>query len=160
MAISVDELTGRMPEIPEFSEAVRDFQSFLGREGVATRLVWVFRDDLWQRGQTRVLVRWPEPNRTRQLMEKVFTEGRAKGLVEIVALAQTADWIVATVWYPKYESEEVQGWSRNMKLSIRHPLPRATQVPPTLWNALTWLPAFRRYQRTAFGIGTRKWAAS
>ena len=30
-----------MPEIPEFSEAVREFQSFLGREGLATRLVQV-----------------------------------------------------------------------------------------------------------------------
>jgi hypothetical protein len=149
-----------MPEIPEFSEAVRDFQSFLGREGVATRLVWVFRDDLWQRGQRKVLIRWPEPDQTRQLMEKVFAEGRAKGLVEIVALAQTADWIVATVWYPKYESEEVQGWSQNMKLSIRQPLPRAIRVASVLWNAFAWLPSFRRYQRTAFGVGTREWAAS
>ena len=149
-----------MPEIPEFSEAAREFQSFLAREGVATRLVWVFRDDLWQHGQTRVLVRWPEPDQTRRLMEKVFAEGRAKGLVEIVALAQTADWIVATVWYPKYESEEVQGWRQNMKLSIRQPLPRAVRVAPVLWNAFAWLPSFRRYQRTAFGVGTREWAAS
>jgi hypothetical protein len=57
-------------------------------------------------------------------MEKVFAEGSAKGLVELVALAQTTDWILATVWYPKYESEEVQGWGQNMKLAIRQPLPR------------------------------------
>ena len=149
-----------MPEIPEFSEAVRGFQSFLGREGVATRLVWAFRDDLWQLGQTRVLVRWPEPHQTCRLMEKVFAEGRVKGLVEIVALAQTTDWIVATVWYPKHESEEVQGWSQNMKLAIRQPLPRAVRVAPVLWRAFAWLPSFRRYQRTAFGVGTSEWAAS
>jgi hypothetical protein len=161
MAIAeVDELSGRMPDIPEFSEAVREFQSFLAREGVATRLVWAFRDDLWQLGQTRVLVRWPEPDQTCRLMEKVFAEGRAKDLVEIVALAQTTDWIVATVWYPKYESDEVQGWSQNMKLAIRQPLPKATRVTPLLWSAFVLLPGFRRYQRTAFGVGTREWAES
>ena len=146
--------------IPDFAEAVKEFQSFLRNEGVAKPVVWVFRDDLWERGQARVLVRWPEPNRTRELVEKVFAEGRVKGLVEIVAVAQGADSIVATVWYPKYEDDEVQGWSENMKLAIRQPLPWATQVPSVLWNALIWLPGFRRYQRDAFGIGTREWAAS
>lgn len=42
-----------------------------------------------------------------------------KGLVEIVAIARGADWTLVTVWYPKYEHEEVQGWSEQMKLSIR-----------------------------------------
>ena len=149
-----------MPEIPEFSEAVREFQSLLRREGMTTRLIWVFRDDLYQSHSGRVFVRWPESTQTHQLVEKVFADGRAKGLVELVALGDAADWIAATVWYPKYESEDVQGWSQNMKLAIRQPLPRATRVPPTLWSALAWSPSVRRYQRTAFGVGTREWALS
>jgi hypothetical protein len=97
-----------MSAIPEFAQAVQEFESYLRREGFAKRIVWVFRDDLWQWGRTRVLLRWPEPSHTRELIEKVFAEGKAKGLVEIVAVAQAGDSIVVTVRYPKYKDGEVR----------------------------------------------------
>ncbi len=154
-----------MPEIPEFAEAVIRFQALLRSEGAPTRIVWAFRDDLWQRGQGRVgqgrvFVLSPVTERSHELAEKVFGEGRAKGLVEIAAVAQDVECTLATVWYPKYDHEEVQGWSQNLKLSIRRPLPRVTQISPTLWKLVRWLPGFRRYQESAFWIGTRKWAAA
>lgn len=94
------------------------------------------------------------------LARKVFSEGRERGLVEIAAIATAARKVAATVWFPKYEAEEVQGWSRGMKLTICQPLPEARIVGVVRWQLLNLLPSFRRYQRMAFFIGTRKWAAA
>jgi hypothetical protein len=149
-----------MPEIPQFAEAVIRFEAFLRSEGIPTPIIWAFRDDVWRRSQERVLVRWPVSDGSDALVEKVFAEGRTKGLVEIVAIARGADWTLATVWYPKYEHEEVQGWSEQMKLSISQPLPRATPVGPLLWRLMRYLPGFRRYQASEIWIGSRKWASA
>ena len=149
-----------MSEIPQFAEAVIGFQAFLRTEDIPTPIVWAFRDDIWRRSRERVLVRWPVSDGSDTLVEKVFAEGRTKGLVEIVAIARSADWTLATVWYPKYEHEEVQGWSEKMKLSIWQPLPRAKPVRPLLWSLMRCLPGFRRYQASDTCIGTRRWAAA
>jgi hypothetical protein len=146
--------------IPGFAEAVRRFESFLGSEGFPTTVLWTFRDDFWQRGPSCALVRWFPSPRNAELAEKVFSEGRAKGLVQIAALAQSGKWTIATVWYPKYDEEEVQGWSEGLKLSIRQPLPVTLRIPSVFWMVLGCVPGFRRYQQNAFGIGTKKWAAA
>ena len=62
--------------------------------------------------------KYPSSRQNISLAEKVFGEGREKGLVEIHAVAVAAGQIAATVWFPKYAHEEVQGWNRGMKLSI------------------------------------------
>ena len=95
--------------------------------------------------------------RHNSLARKVFSEGRERGLVEITAIATAARKVAATVWFP---NEEVQGWSQGMKLSISQPLPDAKTVGVVRWQLLNLLPSFRRYQRMAFFIGTRKWAAA
>jgi hypothetical protein len=149
-----------MSEIPVFVEAAARFQRFLRSEGFPTPVVWAFRDDVWQLGLSRVFVRWPAPHSNLDLVEKVVAEGQAKGLVEIAAIAYATSWTLATVWYPRYDLEEIQGWSEGLKLSIKKPLPVAVRIPRVLWPLLGWLPGFRRYQKTALCIGTREWAAA
>lgn len=68
-----------MPSIPEFAEAVTQFQAFLRSEGVPTRIVWAFRDDVWQRGLERVLVRSPVSHENHELVEKVFRRRKGQG---------------------------------------------------------------------------------
>jgi hypothetical protein len=147
-------------EIPDFETAVRAFQDFLQREGYSTALIWVFREDLWQLSPERILMRRLHAHHDIELAKKVFREGQAKGLVEVRAVAQGNGWTAATVWFPKYDEAEVQGWSQGMKLAIVQPLPTATRVRPMLWAVLRVLPSFRTYQRSACEVGTRRWAAN
>jgi len=149
-----------MNDIPEFAETVQQFRAFLREQGHPTTLVWVFRDDLWKMNLSRVLLREFHGSGRVNLAEKVFVEGRAKGLVQVTAVAQSNDVTAATVWYPKYEDEEIQGWNQGLKLSVVQPLPAATLVSRLLWWPLLAVPGFREYQRTELTIGTKRWAAA
>src|SRR4051812_4963897 len=131
-----------MSEIPEFQVAISDFRQFLIREGHADKLVWVFRDDLWFRGPDEVLMRYPLPAGNAPLAEKVYDEGRERGLVEIKAVATSRDCVVATVWFPKFAEEEVQGWSQGLKLVIRQPLPEARIVGRLRWRVAGFMPGY------------------
>jgi hypothetical protein len=149
-----------MSDIPHFAEAVEEFRRFLSMEVHYDELFWVFRDDVFKLSPTDLRVRYPTPSVNNSLARKVFSEGRERGLVEITAIATVRERLAATVWFPKYEHEEVQGWSQGMKLSISQPLPDARTVCVVRWQLLNLLPSFRRYQRMEFFIGTRKWAAA
>jgi hypothetical protein len=149
-----------MIDLPDWQDAVFRLQTFLQSQGHPTLVHWVFREDLWARSPTRVFVRWPVPVRNAVLAQGVFEAGREKGLIGITALGEFDDSVVATVWYPKFPDEEVQGWDQNLKLSIRDPLARATAVPHLLWSALQRTPWYRRYQDHAVLIGTKEWAAA
>ena len=146
-------------EIPEFRLAVQQMQGFLEREGHPARLAWVFLDDIYRAGLANVSLRTPLPEANPALSAKVFEEGRAKGLVSITAIATMRDTTAVTVWFPKHDVEEVQGWSVGLKLSISKPLPKARTVPSALWPLFRLLPSYRRYQRHECMIGTRTWAA-
>ncbi len=119
---------------------------------------WVFRDDIVVRYKKPVLA-GPASQDGAGLSEKVFEQGRAKGLVEIYVLGVSANSVLATVWYPKLDGEEVQGWARGFKLSLSNPLPRARVLPSVLWALMRRTPLYRQYQKNARFIGTRKWAA-
>jgi hypothetical protein len=149
-----------MSDIPHFAEAVEEFRRFLSKEVHYDEVFWVFRDDVFRLSADNLRVRYPTPSVNLSLARKVFLEGRQRGLVEITAIATAARKVAATVWYPKYEHEEIQSWSQGMKLSISQPLPDAKTVGVVRWQLLNLLPSFRRYQRMAFFIGTRKWAAA
>ena len=149
-----------MSDIPQFAEAVEEFRRFLSREVHCDEVFWVFRDDVFKLSPIELRVRYPTPSVNNSLARKVFSEGRERGLVEITAIAIAARKVAATIWFPKYEHEEVQGWSQGMKLSISQPLPDAKTVGVARWQLLNLLPSFRRYQRMAFFIGTRRWAAA
>jgi hypothetical protein len=120
----------------------------------------VFRDDLWFRGPDDVLMRYPLPLGNIPLSEKVYNEGRERGLVGITAVVTTTGHVGATVWFPKFPEEEVQGWSQGLKLAINQPLPVAKVVGGLRWKAFRYLSGYRRYQRHEFGIGSRRWAAA
>jgi len=147
-----------MNDIPDFAEAVQRFRRFLSESGHSDQVFWVFRDDICQLSVTRVLVKYPPPSENEALAQKVFAEGRARGLVEITAVAATRNKLAATIWFPKHPHEEVQGWNQGMKISILQPLPRARLVRPLWWKFLRLLPRHRRYQEMASFIGTRDWA--
>jgi len=149
-----------MNDIPDFSEAFRQFRRFLAENGHPDEVFWVFREDLWQLSINRVLVKYPTRPENITLAQKVFAEGRARGLVEITAVAETADRVAASVWFPKYPNEEVQGWACGMRMTIRQPLPSARVLASRYWWVLRLFPRFRHYQRFASFIGTRGWAAA
>jgi hypothetical protein len=149
-----------MNDIPDFAEALTQFRHFLGEEGNPSDLFWVFRDDVWKLSPTEVWIKYPPSRQNIRLAEKVFVEGREKGLVEIHAVAVAGRQIAATVWFPKYEHEEVQGWNRGMKLSISEPLPCAKTTGALSWSLLRFLPRFRQYQKADMSIGTIAWAAA
>ena len=149
-----------MTEIPPFETAVADFSRFLSSRGHPTALIWVFRDDIWRRDRSRVVIRWPVPAATPVLAAKVYSEGRSRGIVGIQAIARAQDMVLATVWFPKYDEDEVQGWSANLKLTIADPLPPTRRVPSFVWPAVRLTPTYRHYQDWEIAIGTRKWAAA
>jgi hypothetical protein len=149
-----------MSEIPEFQVAISDFRRFLVEQGHADQLVWVFRDDLWFRGPDHVLMRYPPPVGNKFLSEKVYDEGRERGLVGITAVATANGHVAVTVWFPKFSEEEVQGWSQGLKLAIRQPLPAAKVVAGLKWRMVRYLSGYRWYQRHECSIGSRRWAAA
>ena len=149
-----------MNEIPKFEEALQRFRSFLTEQGHPDEVFWVFRDDVWQLSLTDVRVRYPSPAENLDLAQKVFAEGRERGLVQITAIAMAAEKIAATVWFPKFPNQEVQGWDCGMKLSISQPLPNAKRVGSLRWSFLRFVPRFRHFQRAAIFIGTKSWAAA
>lgn len=149
-----------MNAIPHFAEALEQFRQFLAKKGHSDQVVWVFRDDIWQRSPGDLRVKYPPFAENAALAQKVFEEGRERGLIEIRAIATTGRMMAATVWFPKYPNEEVQGWDRGMKLAISEPLPRAKVVGMLRWRLFKFLPRYRRYQETKIFIGTRDWAAA
>ena len=146
-------------EIPAFSDAVVMFQRFLAERECGTALVWVFRDDLWQRSMTRIVANIRPTAENAELAASAYAAGRSKGVVEIVAIGTTGNATLASVWYPKLPEETIQGWERGFKRSIREPLPRVRVVGPFVWALVRRLPTFKRYQRLESFIGTRRWAA-
>jgi hypothetical protein len=149
-----------MNDIPNFADALIQFRGFLGESGHPSAVFWVFRDDVWKLSPSDVWVKYPSSRENTTLAEKVFAEGRERGLVEIHAVAIAGGKIAATVWFPKYAHEEVQGWNQGMKLSISQPLLRAKIVGAVCWSLLRFLPRFRHYQRADSFIGTRARAAA
>jgi hypothetical protein len=149
-----------MRDIPDFQEAFNQFRRFLADNGHADDVFWVFREDMWQLSPARALIKYPPPSENESLSQKVFAEGRSRGIVEIKAVAATADKVAATVWFPKYPHEEVQGWYGGMRLSILSPLPRASVVAAWRWRLIQFLPKFQHYQREAIFIVTRTCAAA
>ena len=143
-----------------FDDAVASFQDFLKEQEHPTEIFWVFREDLWRRSHTNVLVRYPTSSENLVLAQKVFSEGCEKGLVDIHAIATAANQVAATVWFPKLAGEEVQGWDCGMKLSIAQPLPRAKIVNPVRWWFFRFLPRFRHYQSFEWMVRTKRWAAA
>jgi hypothetical protein len=132
---------------------------FLGSEGKSDTIVWVFKDDLFLSDPETAFVRHPLPSETDTLAEKVYNEGRRKGLVELSAIAASPNQTFVSIWYPRSEDEEIDGWDTGVKMSISDPLANAVLVTSRLeWWFWRKLPPYRRYQKDALWIGSRAWA--
>jgi hypothetical protein len=147
-------------DIPNFEDALSSFRRFLTENGHPAEIVWIFREDLWKRSVTEVFVRVSSQTKNLALVQKVFAEGRTKGLVDIHAIATAGNKVAATVWFPKFPDEEIQGWDCGMKLTISEPLPRAKIVGRLRWLFFGLLPRFRHYQKWELWVGTKSWAAA
>ena len=149
-----------MNEIPNFENALESFRRFLAEQGHPTDVFWVFREDIWKRSRSSVTLRFPSQTENLGLARKVFEEGREKGLIDIHAIAAAGDKVAATVWFPKFKEEEIQGWDGGMKLSIAKPLPSGEIVGQIRWQLLSLKQQFRHYQRFELLVGTKAWAAA
>ena len=149
-----------MNDIPDFEDALLSFRRFLLEQSHPGNIFWVFREDIWKRSTTNVVLKFPSQRRNLALARKVFDEGRRKGLVDIHAIATVNDQVAATVWFPKFAYEEIQGWDNGMKLSIASPLPSAEIVGQLRWLSFRLNSQFRNYQRVEPWVGTKAWAAA
>ncbi len=149
-----------MNEIPNFENALESFRRLLAEQGHPTNVFWVFREDIWKRSPHHLAVRFPSQTKNLGLAKKVFEEGRQKGLVDMHAIATVGERVAATIWFPKFREEEIQGWDYGMKLSIANPLPSAEMVGQLRWLLLSLKPQFRHYQRCELWVGTKAWAAA
>jgi hypothetical protein len=149
-----------MSDIPNWNEALEDFRTFLSSQGYPSKLYWIFREDIFRRSHSSILVRWPLPMENTSLTERVFEGGRTAGLVSMCAVGRLRDNIIATVWYPKFPNEEVQGWNRGLKFQIYMPLGTATKIPHFIWFFLRRTEGYKMYERNTSGIGTRSWAVA
>src|SRR5262245_17085882 len=95
----------------------------------------------------RVVLRWPVPAVNADLAARVYADGRKRGLIQLMAVAELPGLTVASAWFPKLPHEEVQGWNRSLMLSVRDPLPRGSRVPSFLWFSVRVTPRYRWYQR-------------
>ena len=110
-------------DFSNFDEANTELRRFLADQGHPhDELFWVFREDVWKRSASEVFVRYPVSPNNNVLARKVFDEGCERGLVDVHAVATVKGQVAATVWFPKFPEDEVQGWNRGMKLSIAKPL--------------------------------------
>jgi hypothetical protein len=147
-----------MNDIPDFAEALQRFRQFLTDSGHRSDVFWIFPEDIWRISPTRSVVRYPPPSENVTLAQRVFAEGRERGLVEMTAVATTGDKVAVTVWFPKFPREEVQGWGRGMKLTMLEPLRSARVLSPWKWQLLRFVPRYRRSLTAERFIGTRDWA--
>jgi hypothetical protein len=79
-----------MNDLSTFEDAVASLRRFLDENGHPTDLFWVCRDDVWKRSPTDVLLKYPVTRENTLLAQKVFDEGRERGLVDVHAVATVA----------------------------------------------------------------------
>jgi hypothetical protein len=75
-----------MFEFSTFEEAVASLRRFLNENGHPTDLFWVFRDDVWKRSPTDVLLKYAVPRGNTVLAQKSLTK------VASVAWSTCARW--------------------------------------------------------------------
>lgn len=73
-----------MYDLPSFENALASFRRFLNESGHPTEVFWVFRDDVWKRSKD-LLISYRSASQNLVLAQKVFAEGRERGLVDIHA---------------------------------------------------------------------------
>jgi hypothetical protein len=155
-----DRVLGTGDDLPDFAAATDRMRELLVSHEHPSTFVWVFREDICWITPATILLRPLTQRDTADLSRRIYEEGRAKGIVEIRALARTRDAVAVTVWYPAQLINQVQGWNRGLKLSVSEPLPRARSIPAIAWFGVRHSPWYRRGQVRRSWVLTRKWATA
>lgn len=141
-----------MGNIPDFDDAEYQLKDFLTRHQLPSSITWIRPEDSYSTAPDRHVVVWPSPQGRTEARRR-FDIGREQGLVGLDALFQVTDQnvvdrTVATVITPR--PDQIQGWPRGLKLSIRRPFVQAEVVLPGLpWLLHRLRPAYRRFQRAS-----------
>ena len=145
-----------MTKIPPFSEAVSKFRGFLAKRDHPTELAWVFREDFYSVSLDRYVVVQPIPDRNEGLVRTYYEAARERGIVQLRALFQIGEVAAVSAWSPAEVAEEVQGWSRGLKLSVAAPFVAAKTVEsPFAWRLHRWTRAYRLNQAHGFDVPRR-----
>ncbi len=143
-----------MEQLPVFDEAALELQRFLRAQGHSDDIAWAFREDWCSSGPSCHRVVWPLSADNEQLARALYLAGCGRGLVELKAVFSVEDRSVATVIAP--QPDEVQGWSRGLKLAIHEPFVHAAPIKPGFaWRLHRLTPAYRRFQRHETSIPRR-----
>jgi len=121
----------------------------LPQDGHETSLLWLTREDFFA-----VRFGWyyytPRPSCDPSMFNKYYEVGRSRGLVSVHAIFYSPGLVGCTVWFPKSESDSVQGWDSGLKVSVAVPLGIGSEVRSGVsWKLRTLLPKHRRF--TALG---------
>ena len=89
------------PEIPIFSEAIKQLKDFLAGQNLSSEFQWVFREDVVWRKQ-RILVKEPLPKENERIVESLYERGRQRDLgIRLETLCLLGLRPCCYVWIPK-----------------------------------------------------------
>lgn len=134
-------------ELPVFGEAAREFSAFLESQGAAPGLLWVFREDVCQRGR-RVFVRVPVPAENEEIAGGLYERGVKRGLgVRLDALCLLGSRTCCYVWVPSDEEDASYAMLSGLKLSTPAEPEAARAVrSKLLWRAYKWLESREKFK--------------
>ena len=124
-------------EVPPFAEAVDSFRAFLAREGHATEIQWVFREDIihrWPKCYVKVPLKCEVAS-----IERLYDDGILRGLGITLNMFCLLDGLPCCyVWLPK--DKKVANYrmlNRCLKLSIPTESGCPTAIP--IRSRLRWM---------------------
>lgn len=131
-----------------FAEAVDGLKDFLRKNDLPTKILWIFKEDVYSRNvkryETEFWVKLPLPEENKELAERHYKIGQQKNLgMGISAFALCEDKVCCSVIIPK--DAEDAGYllmsPKYLKLSFVIDMPTATAVKSLFrWNLFKLLP--------------------
>src|ERR687883_1752047 len=89
------------PEVPPFSDAIRQLKGFLAGQDISTDLLWVFREDIVSY-KLRLYVREPLPSGNEMLVESLYERGLRRDLgIRLNVLCLLGSKPCCYIWLPK-----------------------------------------------------------
>lgn len=121
-------------KMPVFREAAQEFSAFLESQWAFPDLLWVFREDVCQRGR-RFFVRFPVPEENKGIAEKLYDQGVERGLgVRLEALCLLGSRTCCYVWLPSDEVDASYAMLSGLKFSV----PTSPEVAQPVRSGLSW----------------------
>jgi len=113
-------------QLPDFSEAIARFHTFLRQHGHHGTIVWVGPIDL---ALMRRTILFRPPSSDLHARQAYAAAQAGLGHVRFNAIARTRGHILATIRVAMSEEEAGDHWVRDLTLSIRDPLGPAVLLP-------------------------------